>query len=246
MAPDRRSSSARSSSWSRSDLWSSIEIAPRRGRRIYTVRSGSAACVDRAPSLIVSGCSAVRTSWAIGVGRACSAWHVLLRSTTARQGRRRLPTSSSSASSPPALILAAGRADLPHDPTIFQSFLNSTGDTFVGFDNYVWIFTQPRRLLVDHQHDHLGADRPRPSRRSLGLAYAVLHRQGARREVLKILIFMPIAISFVGAGIIWELHVRLPPQGEQIGILNALVVWLRRRARVVASSPTTAREHAAS
>ena len=42
-------------------------------------------------------------------------------------------------------------------------------------------------------------------------------------KVLKILIFMTFAISFVGAGIIWELQYDYR-QGEQIGIFNALVV----------------------
>ena len=42
------------------------------------------------------------------------------------------------------------------------------------------------------------------------------------QKVLKVLIFMPFAISFVGAGIIWKFVYDFR-QGDQIGILNAIV-----------------------
>ena len=47
--------------------------------------------------------------------------------------------------------------------------------------------------------------------------------------MLKILIFMPFAISFVGAGIIWKFVYEFrPDQGsiQQIGLANQVVVWL--------------------
>ncbi len=43
------------------------------------------------------------------------------------------------------------------------------------------------------------------------------------RRSLKILIFMPFAISFVGAGIIWKFMYDYR-QGDQIGLLNAIVM----------------------
>jgi alpha-glucoside transport system permease protein len=58
-----------------------------------------------------------------------------------------------------------------------------------------------------------------------GLALAVLADRSRGESVAKSLIFMPMAISFVGASIIWRLvYAYMPEDGEQIGILNQVVV----------------------
>ncbi|MBW8764608.1 MAG: sugar ABC transporter permease, partial [Microbacterium sp.] len=56
----------------------------------------------------------------------------------------------------------------------------------------------------------------------LGLAYAVFIDRARGERFLKVLVFMPVAISFVGAGIIFK-FVYDYRQGDQIGILNAIV-----------------------
>jgi ABC-type sugar transport system permease subunit len=62
---------------------------------------------------------------------------------------------------------------------------------------------------------------------SLGLAIAVLADRGSYENIAKSLIFMPMAISFVGAGIIWRfMYIARPPGREQTGVLNSLWVWL--------------------
>lgn len=62
---------------------------------------------------------------------------------------------------------------------------------------------------------------------SLGLAVAVLADRGRYENVAKSLIFMPMAISFVGAGIIWRfVYIARPPGRDQTGVLNSLWVWL--------------------
>lgn len=60
----------------------------------------------------------------------------------------------------------------------------------------------------------------------LGLAVAVLADRATWGENLaKSLIFMPMAISFVGASIVWRLQFQArPPQKNQTGVLNA--VWV--------------------
>ncbi|NND02716.1 MAG: sugar ABC transporter permease [Acidimicrobiia bacterium] len=61
----------------------------------------------------------------------------------------------------------------------------------------------------------------------LGLAVAVLADRSKRENLAKSIIFMPMAISFVGAGIIWRfMYIARPPQREQTGVLNSLWVWL--------------------
>lgn len=61
----------------------------------------------------------------------------------------------------------------------------------------------------------------------LGLAIAVLADRSGAESIAKSLIFMPMAISFVGAGIIWRfMYIARPPQRDQTGVLNALWAWL--------------------
>jgi alpha-glucoside transport system permease protein len=60
----------------------------------------------------------------------------------------------------------------------------------------------------------------------IGLLYAVLVDKARFERLAKSLIFMPMAISFVGAGIIWKfVYADRPPGQEQIGLLNQFVVW---------------------
>lgn len=62
---------------------------------------------------------------------------------------------------------------------------------------------------------------------SLGLAAAVMADRVRRESLAKSLIFLPMAISFVGAGIIWRfMYIARPPQKPQTGLLNAIWVWL--------------------
>ncbi len=69
-----------------------------------------------------------------------------------------------------------------------------------------------------------------------GLAIAVLADRAKNESLAKSLIFMPMAISFVGAGIIWRfMYLARDPSREQTGFLNALWVGLGR----ISSNPTT-------
>lgn len=60
----------------------------------------------------------------------------------------------------------------------------------------------------------------------LGLLVAVLADRVRYEPWAKALIFMPMAISFVGAGVIWKFVYDYRPGAEQIGLLNAIVVAL--------------------
>lgn len=126
----------------------------------------------------------------------------------------------------PALLLLLVGLILPSLQTVYSSFWNSTGSDFVGFANYVWIFTQSDGvtsvvntivwvLLV-------------PTLSTLiGLAYAVFIDRTRGERIYKVLVFMPMAISFVGASIIWRfMYAYRGPEFEQIGFLNQVLVWL--------------------
>ena len=62
---------------------------------------------------------------------------------------------------------------------------------------------------------------------SLGLAVAVLADRSKGENIAKSFIFLPMAISFVGAGVIWRLiYVARPSQDPQTGVFNTLWVQL--------------------
>lgn len=56
-----------------------------------------------------------------------------------------------------------------------------------------------------------------------GLLIAVLANRVRYESVAKSIIFLPMAISFVGAGVIWKFIYNYNPQGSQIGLFNAII-----------------------
>jgi alpha-glucoside transport system permease protein len=60
----------------------------------------------------------------------------------------------------------------------------------------------------------------------LGLAFAVLADRVKYEALAKSIIFMPMAVSFVGAGIIWKFVYDYGTQQVQIGLLNSIITTL--------------------
>jgi alpha-glucoside transport system permease protein len=126
---------------------------------------------------------------------------------------------------PAGILLTIGLV-VPAIRTIALSFFNGTSDKFIGLDNYLWMFTQAeaRQTLLNTMLWVLLV--PTVST-AVGLIYAVLVDKAKFESVAKSLIFMPMAISFVGAAIIWKfIYAYRPVEGQQIGLLNQLIVWL--------------------
>lgn len=125
---------------------------------------------------------------------------------------------------PAALLLLIGLI-LPSIQTFVAAFMNSAGTAFIGLENFVWIFTQPDgiRTVVNTIIWVLVA--PTVST-AVGLAYAVFIDKTRGEKIYKVLVFMPMAISFVGASIIWNfIYAYRGPEFTQIGLLNQVVVW---------------------
>ena len=122
----------------------------------------------------------------------------------------------------PAIILLLVGLVYPAIATVVQSFFDKSGENFVGLENYVWTFTNPEGFwsVINTVIWVLVAP---TFATAVGLAYAVFIDRARGEKVLKILIFMPFAISFVGAGIIWKLMYDYR-QEDQVGLLNAIVV----------------------
>lgn len=93
---------------------------------------------------------------------------------------------------------------------------------FVGLDNYRFAFTDPSTLRTVLNTFVWMVLVPLLST-GIGLAYAVFIDRAKGEKVLKSLVFMPMAISLVGASVIWgNIMYDYNQVGEQTGILNAL------------------------
>ena len=125
----------------------------------------------------------------------------------------------------PALVILGVFLVYPVINTIIISFAGrQPGSGFVGFDNYEFVFTDDsmRRAL----RNTLGWIVFVPLvATSIGLAFATLADRLRRGEaVAKSLIFLPMAISFVGAAVTWRLVYGFRPEGfgTNIGLLNGI------------------------
>jgi alpha-glucoside transport system permease protein len=128
---------------------------------------------------------------------------------------------------PTALMLALGLL-YPGVRTIYQSFFDAAGDAFVGLDNYVTIFTTKDQLIVLRNTFIWVVLTPFVAT-GIGLLYAILVDKARMEAFAKALIFLPMAISFVGASIIWKFVYEYRPDQpgvNQIGLLNQIIVWL--------------------
>ncbi len=110
--------------------------------------------------------------------------------------------------------------------TVRLSFYDKFGREFISFDNYIWAIKDPnfRRCILNN----LGWLLIVPTVSTfLGLVIANLTDRIWWGTVAKSIIFMPMAISFVGAGVIWKfIYDYKGPGDQQIGLLNAIVVSL--------------------
>jgi len=70
----------------------------------------------------------------------------------------------------------------------------------------------------------------------LGLAFAVLADRVKYEALAKAIIFMPMAVSFVGAGIVWKFVYDYGTQQVQIGLLNAFITSLGAKPVAVLST----------
>ncbi|HEY0189334.1 MAG TPA: sugar ABC transporter permease [Cellulomonas sp.] len=138
----------------------------------------------------------------------------------------------------PTLVLLAVGLVYPAGRTIVRSLYDAAGSQFIGLHNYLTIFSSEDQLVVLRNTVLWVLVTPFVAT-AVGLLYAILV-DGARGESFaKALIFLPMAISFVGASIIWKFvyeyrdHIEnlLPGQQqiEQIGLLNQVIVWLGGR-----------------
>jgi alpha-glucoside transport system permease protein len=130
----------------------------------------------------------------------------------------------------PVILLVGIFLLYPAIRTFVESFMEASkrrgeGSTFVGFQNYIELFTTPSFLGV-LLNNLLWVLVVPAAAVVIGLLVAVLtDRLGKRRETtFKAMIFVPLAISGVAAAVTWRfIYFYAPPGNPQIYLLNA--VW---------------------
>jgi len=120
----------------------------------------------------------------------------------------------------PALAFVSVFLIYPVIATLRLSFMNANSTAYIGFENYKYIFTN--RITQDVLLNNvlwillftllvLG----------LGLLFAILTGRVRYEAVAKAVIFIPMAISFVAASVIWKFMYAYKPAGfDQIGLVN--------------------------
>ena len=139
----------------------------------------------------------------------------------------------------PALVIVAIFLVYPVINTIILSFRDARSEEFVGLENYRFLFTD--ESMLRSIRNTLGWVVLVPlAGVSVGLVFATLADRLRHGEgVAKSMIFLPMAISLVGAAVVWRFIYSFRPEGfgTNIGLLNAVgqglghdpVPWLQEQ-----------------
>ena len=126
----------------------------------------------------------------------------------------------------PALLILGIYLVYPIVGTVYYSFFDKRSEHFVGLANYKWAVTA-KIMHTAIRNNILWLIFFTVFVVGFGLLLAVLTDRVRYESPLKSIIFLPMAISFVGAGVIWKFVYAYRPKGApQIGLLNAIVTAL--------------------
>jgi alpha-glucoside transport system permease protein len=96
---------------------------------------------------------------------------------------------------------------------------------FVGLRNYLYAFTNDSMIMA-FRNNAIWVISFTVSTVSIGLILAVLLDRVRYEQIAKSVIFLPMAISMVGASVIWKfIYAYRPPEVSQIGLLNAVLAF---------------------
>ena len=126
----------------------------------------------------------------------------------------------------PAILIIAWYLLIPTVRSLVLSFMNRNSTSFAGFDNYTYIITDST-MRTAFGNTVLWLVFGTAFAVFFGLLTALLAERSAIEKLGKTLVFLPMAISMVGAGVIWKFMYAYKPVGaNQTGLLNALMVGL--------------------
>lgn len=123
----------------------------------------------------------------------------------------------------PAMVLLMAGLIVPAVQTILFSFKDANSVKFIGIQNYSWLIGNPDMRKVFFNTLLWIVVTPFATT-ALGLFLAIMLDRMKRESVAKSLLFMPMAISFVGASVIWKfVYDYAVPTNPQTGLLSAIV-----------------------
>lgn len=126
----------------------------------------------------------------------------------------------------PALLLLTVYLLYPLVETFRLTLYDATGEVFVGLSNYKWVLVD-QGFLITIRNNFMWLVVVPTLATVFGLIVAVLADRVWWGNFAKSMVFMPMAISFVGASVIWKFVYDYRGAGsEQIGILNAIAVGM--------------------
>ncbi|MFE1265673.1 ABC transporter permease subunit [Streptomyces albogriseolus] len=134
----------------------------------------------------------------------------------------------------PALLLLGALVVYPVLFSVGRSFFDASGTEFVGGENYAEMFRDPATLKAVRNTAIWVVVAP-TLLTGLGLILAVLVEKVRWATAFKLLLFMPMAVSFLAAGIIFRLAYDEDPDK---GVLNAAVVSVHDAFTGSSSYPT--------
>ncbi|GGU45929.1 carbohydrate ABC transporter permease [Streptomyces lavendofoliae] len=134
----------------------------------------------------------------------------------------------------PALLLLGALVVYPVLFSVGRSFFDATGTRFAGGENYAEMFRDPATLTAIRNSAIWVVVAP-TLLTGLGLVLAVLVEKVRWATAFKLLLFMPMAVSFLAAGIIFRLAYEEDPDK---GVLNAAVVGVHDAFTGASSYPS--------
>ncbi|MDH6571176.1 alpha-glucoside transport system permease protein [Streptomyces sp. SAI-117] len=134
----------------------------------------------------------------------------------------------------PALLLLGALVVYPVLFSLGRSFFDASGTRFVGGENYTEMFRDPATLKAVRNTAVWVVVAP-TLLTGLGLVLAVLVEKVRWATAFKLLLFMPMAVSFLAAGIIFRLAYDEDPDK---GVLNAAVVSVHDAFKGTSEYPT--------
>ncbi|MFE7428855.1 MULTISPECIES: carbohydrate ABC transporter permease [unclassified Streptomyces] len=120
----------------------------------------------------------------------------------------------------PALVLLGALVVYPIGYSVYRSFLDQAGTGFAGLDNYKALFTD-ETIRTAIKNNAIWVVFAPTVATALGLIFAVLTERIRWGTAFKLVVFMPMAISMLAAGIIFRL---VYDQAPERGVANA--VWV--------------------
>ncbi|MDZ4095081.1 MAG: sugar ABC transporter permease [Paracoccaceae bacterium] len=125
----------------------------------------------------------------------------------------------------PALLLLSVYLVYPLFVSVWLSLHDAGGAAYVGLDNYAWLI-QDDKFRESLRNNLMWLLVVPAASTFFGLIAAALTDRIAWGNFAKAMIFMPMAISFVGASVIWKFVYDYRGDGQnEIGLLNAVWVW---------------------